>query len=139
MSEESKRKLSESLKGKNIGKTRTPEQKTRISDMLKNRERSPMSEETKIKISKALSGRKRGEFTVTHKEKISAALLGKERTKEHSLNISKKLKGRVPGKEERENYLKSMSAGITKCEHCGFTTTKGNYRRWHGDNCKLKS
>jgi len=23
-----------------------------------------------------------------------------------------------------------------KCEHCGLVTNKGNYRRWHGGNCK---
>lgn len=49
MSDASKKKLSESLKGKNLGKTRTPEQKLAMSLQLKNRKRKPHTEETKKK------------------------------------------------------------------------------------------
>ena len=138
MSEESKKKLSASLRGKNKGRKLSKEHRKKIAESLKRREHVPLSEETKQKISKTLTGRKRGSFSDEHKQKIADALTGKERSREHSVNISKGLTGRVPGEIERANYLKAMRDGMTKCEHCGLVTTKGNFRRWHGDNCKHK-
>jgi 5-methylcytosine-specific restriction endonuclease McrA len=32
--------------------------------------------------------------------------------------------------------LKENLVNLTACEHCGKTTTKGNYKRWHSNNCK---
>jgi hypothetical protein len=32
--------------------------------------------------------------------------------------------------------LDAMNSERYQCEHCGLTTTKGNYKRWHGDKCK---
>ena len=53
-------------------------------------------------------------------------------------NLSKANKGRVPTITERLAYLEAMEKGKTPCEHCGKVTTLGNYRRWHGVNCRLK-
>jgi 5-methylcytosine-specific restriction endonuclease McrA len=30
-----------------------------------------------------------------------------------------------------------LNMPLHTCEHCGKTTTKGNYKRWHNDNCKV--
>lgn len=137
MSEESKKKLSESLKGKNLGKIRSEETKKKLSESLKRIKRSPLSEETKQKIREHNLGKVLGKMNEEHKRKISQALKGKERSKEHRENLSKALKGRIPTNSERERYLKAMEAGKSTCPHCGKTTTKGNYNRWHGFNCKL--
>lgn len=41
-------------------------------------------------------------------------------------------------KEERSlRTLNNINKKVT-CEHCGVETNKGNYSRWHGDNCKRK-
>ncbi len=98
----------------------------------------PHSEETKQKLREINLGKHRTPFTEEHKQKISTALKGKIRTAEHSAKLSQSLKGRIPSDNERENYLKSMELGKTTCLYCGKTTNKGNYRRWHGNNCKLK-
>lgn len=137
MSEESKKKLSESLKGKNVGKIRLEEVKQKLSNFLRGKIRKPLSEETKQKIREHNLGKICGPMNEEHKRKIAEALKGRERSKEHSENLSKALKGRTPSAAERESYLKAMEAGKTTCTHCGKITTKGNYRRWHGDNCKL--
>lgn len=71
MSEQSKKLLSESLVGKNKGKTRTEEQKRNMSLTMKNRINRPIvSEETKLKISKTLTGKKRGPHSEKHKENM---------------------------------------------------------------------
>lgn len=137
MSEESKLKLSESLKGKNKGKKRTEEQRKRQSEMLKGKPGKKHSEETKQKLREINLGKIHSPMKEETKLKLSESLRGRERSKEHAEKLSKALKGRTPGVEERKAYLKAMEAGKTTCEHCGKTTTKGNYRRWHGDNCKL--
>lgn len=137
MSEESKKKLSDSLKGKNLGKARSKEYKKNLSILLKGKSRPPLSEETKQKIREHNLEKIVGPMKEEHRRKISESLKGRERSKEHSEKLSKALKGRKPGEAERESYLKAMEEGKTTCPHCGKTTTKGNYTRWHGDNCKL--
>lgn len=137
MSEESKKKLSKSMIGKNCGKKRTEQQKIRQSRVQKGKIRKPHTEETKKKLRELNLGKMNGPMDDEHKRKISNALKGKVRSKEHSENLSKSLKGRKPSINEREAFLKAMEEGKTTCEHCGKTTTKGNYNRWHGINCKL--
>jgi len=137
MREESKKKLSESLKGKNVGKIRSEETKQKLSNALRGKIRGPLSEKTKQNIREYNLGKIVGPMNEEHKRKISESLKGRERSKEHSEKLSKALKGRTPGTAEREAYLKAMEAGKTTCLHCGITTIKGNYRRWHGDRCKL--
>lgn len=136
MSEGSKRKLSVSLKGKNKGKPRTDEQKNHQSLIRKGKKRKPHSVETKLKIREKVLGKKVGPMKEEHKNKISKALTGKIRSKEHCKNLSNSLKGRKPGELERKAYLEAMERNKTTCEYCGKTTTKGNYVRWHGLNCK---
>jgi hypothetical protein len=64
LSDETKFKLSESLKGKNLGKKRT--------------------EETKLKMRIAKLGRK---LSVETREKMRLAKIGKEKTDEHKTNL----------------------------------------------------
>jgi hypothetical protein len=136
MSEEAKRKLSESMKGKNLGKQLSEERKQQISNSLKGRKRKPVSEETKEKLRAANLGKKKGPDSLETRLKKSLALKGKVRSEEHGEKISQALKGRKPSEVERKAYLEAMERGKTTCEYCGKTTTKGNYVRWHGSNCK---
>jgi hypothetical protein len=39
-------------------------------------------------------------------------------------------------KEEKSDMTKVMNAKNYSCEYCGVTTNSGNYKRWHGRNCK---
>lgn len=139
MSEESKKKLSDSLKGKNLGKKRTEEQKHKISEALTGRKGLLHTEATKQKLREINLGKHVAPFSEEHKRKISKALTGLHRSAEHSANISKANKGRVPSDEERTAYLAAMEKGKTTCEHCGKTATLGNYRRWHGANCRAQT
>jgi organic hydroperoxide reductase OsmC/OhrA len=72
-----------------------------------------------------------------HKKAISNALKGVPKKRESVEKQRLKIKGRIPSEEERKAYLKAMEEGKATCPYCKITTTKGNYQRWHGDNCKL--
>ena len=110
-SEEIRRKISISLKGKmvgrknpNYGKPMTEKQKNQISAALKCRKHS---EETKRKISEAGKGRvawnKGKKLSKEHKRKMSEAhkgnlgyWTGKKLSKEHKQKMSKALEGKSP-------------------------------------------
>jgi len=138
MSLESKQKLSDSMKGKNLGKTKSIEAKIKISLSLRNRKRRPHTEETKQKLREINLGKHRAPFTDEHKHRISAALKGKPKDRDAVEKQRQKILGRTPSSEERKAYLAAMEKGKTTCEHCGKTATLGNYRRWHGINCRSK-
>lgn len=139
MSEESKSRLSASLKGKNLGKVRTDEQRKAMSDQQKGRKGHKHSEETKQKLREANLGKHVNAFTEEHKQKISTALKGKPKKKESVEKQRKKLIGRVPSQTERKSYLDALERGKTACQFCGKICILGNYRRWHGNNCKSKN
>lgn len=82
MSEESKRKLSDSMKGKNLGKKLSAERRQQISNSLKGRKRKPLSEETKKKLRECNVGKSVGPMSNDRKQKISAALKGKPKNPE---------------------------------------------------------
>lgn len=48
------------------------------------------------------------------------------------------------GEVSRKAVLKQLKDGIHSsqikktCSHCGKTCSSGMYKRWHGDQCKLK-
>ena len=96
-SEESKKKMSTSHKGKKL----TEEAKQKLSIWAKNRivseetkeklRNRKHSEETKLLISKLNSGRK---FTEDQRKNMSNAKLGKTLSKEHKEKISNSLKGK---------------------------------------------
>ena len=136
MSEESKKKLSESMKGKNLGRQMPQEEKIKRSNALQGRQGRPLSEATKEKLRACNLGKTLGPMSQEQKNKISKALKGRHRSQEHCNNLSAALKGRIASDSERTAYLRSMELGKTVCEHCGKTFHKGNYLRWHGKNCK---
>ena len=40
--------------------------------------------------------------------------------------------------EIEKNLLRDISLNLpkTECEHCGKSSSPGNYKRWHGNNCR---
>jgi len=100
---------------------------------------TPHTEETKKKLRDIFYGKKLGPQKPEHSKKIAEALTGKPKKREAVEKQRQKVLGKKITEEQRQNYLRSMEDGKTECEHCGFVTTKGNYKRWHGDKCKHKS
>lgn len=109
------------------------------------------SEETRQKMSIAFSGRV---FTESHKEKISLSKTGIKASKETKEKMSVTRKGKQRPEswhkamaEYRVNNPNPMQGKVSpmrgkkfptmECEHCGKHASKGNYLRWHGNNCKL--
>ena len=98
------------------------------------------------------------QWTDKHRKNASISHKGHIRTLESIQKQSKKTKGRKQslehianrsgtnhpgyGKEldlERKEKIRQgvLNMPLHTCEHCGKTTTKGNYKRWHNDNCKV--
>lgn len=113
----------------------------------------PRSEETKEKMSKAFKNRI---FSEEHKEKIRKSKLGSKASEEVKQKMSEARKGKKRPqswhdkmKEYRDTHANPMQGKISpmrgkhfpklKCEHCGKEASKGNYNRWHGDNCRLRT
>lgn len=67
-----------------------------------------------------------------HKVNISKSLIGREVPDSVGKKISESKKGRPNGK-------KGVRERRITCEHCGKEANGGNYRRWHGKNCKMFS
>ena len=90
-SEETKKKLSEALKGRtspNKGKHSSEETKRAISEAKKGKKRGPMTDETKLKLSVARKGKKLSE---EHKRKISEAQKGMRKGKHWKLVDGKRV------------------------------------------------
>ena len=114
-SDETKRKISESQKGKiiskehverlrllNTGRKHSEETRKKMSESHK---KENLSAEVIKKISMTSKGRRHSEET---KQKISLANTGKVFSKEHRENISKSKKGK-PGKKHTKEELEKMS------------------------------
>lgn len=93
---------------------------------------------------------KMGDKNPNHKSKLT-----KEKM-EWFIEHGKKRRGDVRTIDQRKNYSKSkigdknpnygkkgcfdhINTQKHKCENCGFETTLGNYKRWHGPNCRRLS
>lgn len=104
-----------------------------------------------------LKGKKRPNlFTPEVLEKMRTAKLGRVLSDEHKRKISDAQKGRKMSPEsvkksamartghtrteEQKAKIKEAIALVPKkeCVHCGGLFQPGMYKRWHGDNCKLK-
>lgn len=114
-SEESKKKISESTKGKIVSdetkekmkKPKTEETKRKMSESQKN-----MTDETKKKMSEAKIGKK---FTDEHKKNMSDVRKGKkpfEMTDEIKKKISESLKGVVLSEEHKKKISESLKGNI---------------------------
>ena len=117
-------------------------------------EKNPMfgnthSKEAKLKISKGHLGKIVSKIT---REKLKYNMLGKAKTESHKNSLKESwAKNKTSrsgvnhpgyGKEldavRKEKIRQSvLNMPLHTCEHCGKTTTKGNYKRWHSTNCKL--
>ena len=117
---------------------RTDEWKANLSDRMK--KNNPSSRpEVKEKNSKRLKklireghhpfgdSEKQRELCMRQIERGTHAFMG-----ERGRNLQlKKLK-------EGTHSFNKLNSEMHECEHCGLKTTKGNYKRWHGDNCKKR-
>ena len=107
------------------------------------------SEEAVDKIRKTHLGKKRTEQACKN---ISLSRLGKSKSESHKISLKESWdKNREKrsginhpgyGKELDSTRKEKIRQGVLNmplhtCEHCGKTTTKGNYKRWHSDNCKV--
>ena len=79
--------------------------------------------------------------TVESRQKQSASTKGRTQSIEHIQNRSGENHpgyGKELSINHKEKIRQSvLSMPLHTCEHCGKTTNKGNYKRWHNDNCKV--
>ena len=98
-------------------------------------------------------GANNGMFNKNHKEE-SIALMRKNRAGK-TVGANNGMHGKVRSEESKKygpdhhmfgktwtederKYIKQCIADTAKeCSHCKKVVDKGNYNRWHGDNCKL--
>jgi hypothetical protein len=99
------------------------------------------------------NGANNGMFNKNHKEE-SIALMRKNRAGK-TVGANNGMYGKVRSEESKKygpdhhmfgktwtederKYIKQCIADTAKeCPHCNKVVDKGNYNRWHGDNCKL--
>jgi group I intron endonuclease len=132
---------------------------------LKSKGRTPMkvkhhTEEAKEKIRQARIGIK---ATDESRQKMSIAQMGeknnmygkslyehwvitfgeeiaKEKAKERSKKASLSLRGKKRTDEQRKNYRIGASKRIKKlCPYCNREIDPGNYKKYHGKNCKRRN
>lgn len=136
-SEETRRKMSESKKGKppnNKGKTLSEETRKKIS------EKSSLyrhSEESIEKIRQKALGNKRG---LGNKSR-----LGQKQSQEEIEKRKQTQKGKNPflGKKHSDNAREIIRTAMLnrpklRCPHCSKELDPANYKRYHGDNCKSR-
>lgn len=134
-SEECKRKISESKKGKKI----TPEQSKEKSLRSLGKGNNFYGKNHTIETRKHLSEIKTG-------SKLSF------RTEEHKKNLSKALKGRKISDLEKEKRKNTQLRGedhqffgglpdhmFIVCHYCEKRISKSMHTRWHGEKCKFKN
>ena len=140
VSEETKKKMSESQKGKK----HTEEAKKKMSEAGKGRKHT---EETKRKLSEASKGNQNTlgrKLTEEHKRKMSESQKGKKLSEEHKRKISEALKGEkhpLYGKKHTEEAKKKMSkakVGIKRSEETKRKISKANKGIKHSEESKLK-
>lgn len=83
-------------------------------------------------ITSKIKGKKKPEG---HGAKVSAAKKGVPNLK--ALGVSRPDHSKAMKDPSRNKGADYMRETIT-CPHCGKTANGPNYKRWHGDNCKMK-
>lgn len=127
-SEETRRKISEKLKG---GKGNTIPH----TPWNKNKKTKPHTEETKIKMSESATGHFVSDKT---KAAISKAQKDKPKLEEHKKKLSDSLKGRklpIDTCKKMSESRKGIPQKKLTCPHCDKEGGTTMYR-WHFDNCK---
>jgi hypothetical protein len=153
LSEESRYKISETLKrrydsgeivskrpfgvepwNKGLKDSYSEEYRNKISEGLKGRE--PWNKGLKGAQEGWNKGLKMAPMTDEEKEKRSKTLKERWKTqKHHSIGVEPWNKG-LKGAQEAWN--KGIEMDKIECPHCGKMSDKGNAKRWHFDNCKMK-
>jgi len=74
--------------------------------------------------------------SVESRKKQSEKTKGRKQSAEH---IAKRIQpGKIHSTESKEKIRQAiLNMPSHTCEHCGKITTKGNYKRWHSNNCKV--
>lgn len=116
--EETKKKISEKLKGEK-NPMKNPELRKIMSEIAKKRKQTS---ESNKKRSESLKGQKRPIEVV---EKIKKGLTGRKLSDEHKQSL----------KGKRNPYGNQPKI---KCIYCGLEGGKNSINRWHNENCKNK-
>lgn len=103
------------------------------------------SESTKAKISESNKGKSSSLKGVPRlqetKDKISKTLTGKSKSDEHKKNIKlthKGFTGKIPTPEHKMKISqKRLLTPKLLCPHCNRSIDPANYKKYHGDKCKL--
>jgi len=122
------------------GKKHTEETKQRMSEKKKGKTYEEIfgeeyAAEMRERRKKETTGKVRSQAT---REKIRQNKLGKKRDSELMKAIGLKNRGKKRNKDVKEKMRRAREEGKQTCEYCGITCTLGNYKRWHGENCKQK-
>lgn len=104
VSDETKRKMSESKKGKTM-KPFSSEAKQNMSQALRGR---PVSDETKRKMSESKKGKTMKPLSINHKRKISESTMGRIVSDETKRKMSESKKGISPTLEHRRKISESL-------------------------------
>jgi group I intron endonuclease len=94
------------------------------------------SDEHRNKIRVLKTGLKASEAT---RKKMSQAKIGKPRSASFSEKMSVKMTGEANPMFGKISPMRGMKFPTIACEHCGKESSKGNYLRWHGANCRSKN
>lgn len=134
-SEECKKKISESKKGKKI----TPEQS-------RNKSIRSMGE------GNGFYGKKHSNETKAHLSKVKTGSKMSFRSEEHKKKLSLVLSGRKISDEEKEKRKNTQLRGeahqffgglpdhmFIVCQYCEKRISKSMHTRWHGEKCKFKN
>lgn len=116
------------------------------------------SKSIRKRISASVSVCKQGKkLSESHKKSISASHTGKVLSEAHKLKISESCKGRTLSSQHIERLKDTRLKGVPRsdsekesmraafintpdkvCPHCGKSCKPAPYKRWHGDNCRMK-
>jgi hypothetical protein len=102
--------LSKGGESGNNGYVFTDEQKRKLSESLKGKKKKPFSEETKRKMSDYWTGKKKAPFTEEHKRNMGKAKKGKRLSDEHRKKISEFQKSRIRNTHSDETRKKISEA-----------------------------
>jgi len=111
-----------------FGKHHTEETKQNWS---KKRKGIKFSEEHKNNMSKSFSGKGNSMYGKYGKNNPN---FGSKRTEE----TKQKMRGRIKSEEEL-NKIREANRKTKKCPYCGKEVNLRNYKRWHGDKCKMRN
>jgi hypothetical protein len=157
LSEESKKKISETLKekyasGELLPRTTAPyiatdEQKQQISNTLKNKYAS--GELISKTIGKEPWNKGKKGLQIPWNKGISTGPMSDEEKEKRSITLKKYFeenehpsKGKEPWNKGKKNVQVAWNKGLkqpqTECPYCNKIVDAGNGKRWHFENCKLK-